>query len=221
MTAPTLIFDLDGTLADSNRDLVPALNRTIETVGLEPLSTEEVGYTVGRGIRAMLTRAFELRGAALDDPLIERLFDVYIADYSENLCVDTVLYDGVVEALEDFGRNGWLMGVCTNKFELMAVKLIEQLGVDGHFSVIAGSDTYEARKPHPIHLIKTIESAGGDPRNAIMVGDSISDIAAAKAANVPVVAVDFGYTDVPVRELDPDIVISHYDELKDAVASLR
>ena len=108
---------------------------------------------------------------------------------------------------------GYIFAICTNKPEGMARSLIERLGLSDLFGAICGGDTFDFRKPDPRHLIETIERAGGDPSRALMVGDSRTDIDTAKAAGIPVVAVDFGYTDRHVREFEPSIVISHYDEL--------
>jgi phosphoglycolate phosphatase len=131
-----------------------------------------------------------------------------------------VLFEGAEEALDHFAAQGWLLGVCTNKPEKLAVKLLDELGVLTRFAAVTGGDTYPYRKPDPRHLTGTIELAGADPLRAIMVGDSRTDIDTARQAGIPVVAVDFGYTDIPVQELSPDRVISHFDRLREAVESL-
>ena len=116
---------------------------------------------------------------------------------------------------------GWRLAVCSNKLEGLSRGLLEKLGLIDRLAAICGGDSFAVRKPDPLHLTETIRRAGGAPENAVMVGDSASDIDAAKAASIPVVAVDFGYTPIPVTELGPDRVISHFDELWDAVAELR
>lgn len=113
----------------------------------------------------------------------------------------------------DLEREGYLLAICTNKYEANSLSLIEALGLSGHFSANCGQDTFPFRKPDPRHLTETILKAGGDPRNAIMVGDSRTDIDTAKAAGIPVIAVDFGYTDRHVREFDPSVIVSHFDEI--------
>ena len=119
----------------------------------------------------------------------------------------------MLEAIARARRAGYIFAICTNKPEGMAVSLIERLGLSHLFGAICGADTFAFRKPDPRHLTETIARAGGDPARALMVGDSRTDIDTAKAAGIPVVAVDFGYTDRHVREFEPSKVISHYDEL--------
>ena len=168
----------------------------------------------------MIERAYTFHGITPSRELIERLFADFLVDYEVNLAVDTVLFDGVERALQRFQDNGWRLAVCTNKFEGLARKLIEALGQSDRFAAITGGDTFDYRKPDPRHLTGTIELAGGDATRTIMVGDSITDVRTAKAADIPVIAVDFGYTDIPPTELGADRLISHYDELWDAANTL-
>ena len=218
--SPTLVLDLDGTLADTNRDLVPVLNRVIGAEGLAPVAFADVGHIVGLGARKMIERAYEFRAVPLGNAKLDQLFDAFIADYEQNLAVNTVLYDGVEAALERFAQAGWILAICTNKHEAMARKLVAELGVADYFAAIAGGNTFPVRKPDPLHLTGTVEQAGGNVARAVMVGDSITDISAARAASIPVVAVDFGYSERPVRDYSPDHVISHYDQLWDAVGRI-
>lgn len=213
MARPIVVIDLDGTLADTNRDLIPVLNRTIATQGLAPLAFSDVGHIVGHGAKAMLVRAFQFRGVQIDEALLELLFARFLEDYWENISVSTVLFDGVTEALDRLAADGFLLSICTNKTHRMAEKLLRELGVRHRFASVTGGDSYAFRKPDPRHLFETIALAGGDPARAVMVGDSRTDIDTAKAAGIPVVAVDFGYSDVPVALLSPDAVISHYRDL--------
>ncbi|MCB1450245.1 MAG: HAD-IA family hydrolase [Nitratireductor sp.] len=219
-TRPTLVLDLDGTLADTNRDLVPVLNRVIGAEGLQPVAFADIGHIVGLGAKKMIERAYEFRGVPLGNAKLDQLFDAFLSDYEQNMAVNTVLYDGVEGALERFANAGWQLAICTNKQEAMARKLVAELGVADYFAAIAGGNTFPVRKPDPRHLTGTVEQAGGNPARTVMVGDSITDISAARAASIPVVAVDFGYSDKPIREYSPDHVISHYDELWETVARI-
>ena len=219
-TRPTLVLDLDGTLADTNRDLVPVLNRVIGAEGLQPVAFADIGHIVGLGAKKMIERAYEFRGVPLGNAKLDQLFDAFLSDYEQNMAVNTVLYDGVEGALERFANAGWQLAICTNKQEAMARKLVAELGVADYFAAIAGGNTFPVRKPDPRHLTGTVEQAGGNPARTVMVGDSITDISAARAASIPVVAVDFGYSDKPIREYSPDHVISHYDELWETVAGI-
>lgn len=219
-TRPTLVLDLDGTLADTNRDLVPVLNRVIGAEGLQPVAFADIGHIVGLGAKKMIERAYEFRGVPLGNAKLDQLFDAFLSDYEQNMAVNTVLYDGVEGALERFANAGWQLAICTNKQEAMARKLVAELGVADYFAAIAGGNTFPVRKPDPLHLTGTVEQAGGNVARAVMVGDSITDISAARAASIPVVAVDFGYSERPVRDYSPDHVISHYDQLWDAVGRI-
>ena len=129
-------------------------------------------------------------------------------------------FPGAVEALDRFRDAGWRLAVCTNKFERLSRSLLEQLALAERFAVIAGQDTFAHRKPDPRHLSETIAAAGGDQRCSVMVGDSDVDVRTARAAGVPIVAVGFGYSPLPVRELGADIVIDRFDELFDAAVGL-
>ena len=217
---PLLVLDLDGTLADTNRDLIPVLNRVTQTVGLPPIEMRDVGHVVGHGARAMIEKAFAFHGQPLDTASLDRLFDIFLEDYSANIARNTVLFDGVCQSLDRFAGDGWRLAVCTNKQESLAVKLIAELGQLRRFSAITGGDTFAFRKPDPRHLTETVTMAGGQPERTVMVGDSVTDIRTAQGAAIPVVAVDFGYSDVPVSELGPDRIISHYDELWEAASAL-
>ena len=212
-TAPTMVFDLDGTLVDSIRDLVPALNRTIAREGLPPVAIEHIHPIVSHGSRGMIKEAFRLHNAPLSDDLNDQLFIHFMRSYEEYIADHTVFFDGCIEALTTLADDGWKLAVCTNKYGKLGRKLLDELGELHRFSTITGGDTFDFRKPDPRHLLETIKLANGDPRNAIMVGDSISDIDAAKNAGIPVIAVDFGYTDIPVEKLNPDAVISHFNQL--------
>lgn len=220
MPAPLLVFDLDGTLADTAGDLVASLNFILAREGLAPVALEEARHMVGMGARSLIRQGFARNGRDLADDRLETLFVDYLARYEAHIAVHTRLFPGVIESLDRFSSAGWDFAVCTNKIEAPSVKLLAALGVERRFRAICGQDTFAWSKPDARALLSTIAKAGGAPEAAIMVGDSRTDIATAKNAGIPVVAVDFGYTDTPVRELSPDVVISHFDALWDAVARL-
>ena len=217
---PTIIFDLDGTLADTIRDLVPSLNRTIATCGLPPVRAQEVGHVSGKGIKPMIQLAFDRNKRSLAPVLLDELFDYYMDDYAKNIAVNTVLFPGAHESIEVFSSKGWLLGVCTNKPIELADDLLRQLGVDENFASVTGGDSFDFRKPDPRHLIHTIEMAGGKPSMALMVGDSQNDILTAQNAGIPSVAVDFGYSEHPVASYGPHRVISSFDILYETAAEL-
>ena len=218
--SPVLVLDLDGTLVDSSADLVAALNQAIATQGLSPLSTKLVAETVGKGARAMISKAFKFHNQTLDDNTLDHLMTVFVDAYQLNIANFTRPYPGARKALDDFQRLGWQLAVCTNKPERLARKLLEELELEHRFSAICGSDTFEVRKPHGGHVLKTIAAADGDVSRSLMVGDTPFDIDAAKNAGIPSVAVDFGYHDNPVTSLGADRMISHFDELLEVAQSL-
>jgi phosphoglycolate phosphatase len=215
---PIMVFDLDGTLIDTAPDLIASLNHALREEGVEAVDRVLVGAHVGMGGRAMIERVFALSQRRIDPDAMERHHQAFIDHYSAGIPGVSRPYPGVLEAIERASEAGFSFAICTNKPEGMAVSLIGRLGLDHLFGAICGADTFAFRKPDPRHLLETIERAGSDPERALMIGDSRTDIDTAKAAGIPVVAVDFGYTDRHVREFEPSAVISHYDELTVALA---
>jgi phosphoglycolate phosphatase len=219
--APILVFDLDGTLADTAGDLINCLNVLLARDGHEDLPVSAARTMVGAGARALIQRGFAARGAEVAPPRLELLVKEFLSHYEDHIADETKLFPGTEAAMERFAEAGFRLAVCTNKPEHLAKLLLSRLGVGDRFAAICGRETFPVSKPDPGALLLTIEAARGDPRRAVMVGDSKTDIDTAKNARVPVVAVDFGYTDAPVTEFSPDRVISHFDDLWEAVASLR
>jgi phosphoglycolate phosphatase len=217
---PIIVFDLDGTLAETAPDIIATLNIILVQEGLSPVGTEKARDLVGAGARALIERGFKLHGASLTPEHLEILFQRFLMIYADRVADESYLYPGVVDALGQLEDAGFVLAVCTNKPERHSRLLIEALGITSRFAAICGRDTFPVFKPDPAHLLLTIQAAGGDPARAVMVGDSRTDINTAKAAGVPVIAVPFGYTDVPIETLDPDIVIEHFDGLRAAVSKL-
>jgi phosphoglycolate phosphatase len=217
---PLLVFDLDGTLADTAADLVSTLNALLIREGLAAIPFQDARAMVGAGAKALLQRGLKANDVDVNEARLDQLFADFLAHYEEHIADETVLYPGVTAALERFAAAGWSFAICTNKIEAPSVLLLTALGLAGRFKAICGKDTFSVSKPEGDALLKTIAKAGGDPRRAIMVGDSKTDIETAKNAGIPVVAVNFGYTDLPVETFEPDRVIAHFDELWDAVESL-
>lgn len=220
MGAPILVFDLDGTLADTAGDLIGTLGVLLARDGHAPLPAAAARSLVGAGARALIERGYAASGAMLAPERVEVLFHLFLAQYRERIAQETRLFPGAEAALARFSSAGYKLAVCTNKPEELSVLLLERLGVARLFAAICGRDSFPFHKPDPRALTETILRAGGEPARAIMVGDSQTDIDTAKAAGVPVVAVDFGYTQTHVAAFGPDRVISHFDELWEAVTSL-
>lgn len=213
MADPIVVFDLDGTLVDTAADLVTSLNHTIAARKLAPVGLEDITFLVGHGARAMIERAFILRGATLAPDELPGLLDRFIAHYAAHMPGESRPYPGVVAALERLSAAGFALAVCTNKLESLALPLIERLDLARHFRAISGGDSFSVRKPDPRHITETILRAGGALDRALMVGDSVNDILAARNAGLPSIAVPFGYSDQPVASLGADLVIDGYDSL--------
>ncbi|MHA1524337.1 MAG: HAD-IA family hydrolase, partial [Alphaproteobacteria bacterium] len=154
------------------------------------------------------------------DAELAAMFEEFLVHYTANIADHSVPYPGVVNVLETYRATGVAMAVCTNKHEAASRLLLDKLGLTDFFAAILGGDTLEVRKPDPRHLLETVARAGGSAPTAVMVGDSATDVNAARAANIPVVGVSFGYTEIPMVELKPDRLIDHFDELDAAIGSL-
>lgn len=217
----TLVFDLDGTLVDTAPDLVAATNHVLEHAGLPPVDAQSLRQYIGHGARYMIETATQSAEPKLGPEDHDRLLQRFLDYYGANIAVGSAPFEGAVEALERLQDAGAKLAVCTNKMEGMSRLLLDTLDLTRFFKAIAGRDTLGQSKPHPEHLLGTIRMAGGDPTRAVMIGDSKVDIATAKAAHVPVIAVSFGYTDEPLDQFDPDVMIDHYRELEPAIAALR
>lgn len=221
MNGLTIVFDLDGTLVDTAPDLVGATNHVLANLGAEPLPDTLLRPWISYGARRMVVEALGIRQLSQSDADIDRQIERFLAYYTENISRESRPFPGTLRALDQLADLGATLAVCTNKRESLSRLLLDQLNMTGRFKAIAGRDTFPVCKPDPGHLTGAIALAAGDTRRAVMIGDSGIDIATAKAAGVPVVAVSFGYTERHVREFDPDMVIDHYDELVQAIARVR
>ena len=218
--AITLVFDLDGTLADTAPDLMAALNFVLEREGVAPLPVAAARRLLGAGGRALIQRGFAESGREIDAATLERLFVDFLAHYNAHIADGTTLFPGVVPCLDRCAAAGWRLAVCTNKMEHSTKLLLGKLGVLDRFAFVCGQDTFGIGKPDARPFVETVRGAGGALESAVMVGDSRIDIATARAAGAPVICVDFGYTDVPVAELGPDRVVSHFEAVFAAAAEL-
>jgi len=216
----TVVFDLDGTLVDTAPDLINALNFVLDREGLPPVPLHSARNMIGAGARKLIERGLELEGRAASPPDITRLTEDFIAYYAEHIADVSRPFDGLENALDDLGRRGYRFAVCTNKLEWLSKLLLDRLELSSRFSAICGADTFGVSKPDPAILHQTVARAGGHISCAIMVGDAGTDVGAARGAGIPVIGVEFGYTEVPIVELKPDRLISHMRDLPGAVESL-
>jgi len=220
MKGLTVVFDLDGTLVDTAPDLTATLNHVLDQIGHGPVTVDDVRPVVAYGGRRMLKNILETAGDDASEARLDELLKVYLAHYRVHLADASRPYEGVLQCLDWLTAQGARLGVCTNKYEDLTFTLLDQLDLERRFHAICGVDTFEVRKPHPDHLTRTIEMAGGKADYAIMIGDTETDIATAKAAGIPVIAVTFGYSDTHVECFEPDAMIGHYRELPDRIAEL-
>ena len=220
MAALTVVFDLDGTLVDTAPDLIETLNVVFTRDGLPPVEYAAARDMIGGGARRMIESGLKLKGRRLADSVVDRMFAEVIAHYAAHIADRSRPFPGLDAALGRLAERGCRFAVCNNKLEGLSRLLLEELGLTPRFAAICGQDTFGIQKPDPEILRRTIQAAGGAPRRAVMVGDSGTDIATARAAGVPIVAVDFGYSETPIGNLRPDRLISHFNQLVDAVFAL-
>jgi phosphoglycolate phosphatase len=216
----TIVFDLDGTLVDTAPDLVDTLNHTLAQRGLSVVPFETARPLIGGGARGMIENALATEGRECAPADVDRLYEAFVAYYAEHIADRSRAFPHLETALDRLTGQGYRLAVCTNKLEWLSKRLLEALHLTQRFAAICGQDTFGVQKPDPKVFRLTVERAGGEPKQAIMVGDSATDIRTARAAGVPVIAVDFGYTDVPIASLHPDRVIGSFTELPAAIDDL-
>ena len=219
-STPLIVFDLDGTLVDTAPDLIDTLNIVLAGEGLPPVPYATARNAIGGGARRMIERALQAEGRQVPMPELDRLLAHFLEHYAAHIVDRSRPFPHAVAALDRLAGCGYRLAVCTNKRENLSVKLLDALGLSARFAAICGQDTFGVQKPDPAILHGTIKRAGGSAECAIMVGDSATDIETARSAKIPVVAVDFGYTEIPVMRLNPDRIVSSYAALPAAVFDL-
>src|SRR5262249_38007361 len=198
MGAPTVVFDLDGTLVDSAPDLVATLNTVFAQEGLPPVPYHTARNLVGGGARSLIERSLRAEGRRLATAEIDRLVKEFIEHYASHIADRSRPFPSLEAALDELGAAGCRLAVCTNKLEWLSVRLLDALGLSKRFVAVCGADTFGLKKPNPDFLRQTIARAGGEPAYSVMVGDSPINVAAAARAAIRVMAVDDGYTESPV-----------------------
>lgn len=217
----TVVFDLDGTLADTSGDLIAAANACFRDMDagdlLDPV--KDAG-TALRGGRAMLRLGMERMGRTADDPLIDEYYEALLYHYARDIDTHTRLYDGAMDAVKTLKERGYIVAICTNKPEALARELLTRLGILDAFAVMLGADSLPVRKPDPEHLLETVRRAGGDPAQCVLVGDSDTDRNTSKAAGVPSILVTFGPSGDDMAALTPEALLERYSDLPDLVETL-
>lgn len=217
----SVIFDLDGTLADTSGDLIIAANATLAAMGLpvrlDPVADAQVAM---RGGRSMLELGFARAGRSVDAAVIEAAYPELLAHYEQEICCHSVLYPGAMEAVGALSSMGYAVGICTNKPEYLAEALLQALGVRDAFASLVGGDTLPVRKPDPAPFHESVRRAGGVLRRACLVGDTDTDHHTARAAGVPSLLVTFGPGGHAVRALGPEVLLSRFADLPEAITAL-
>lgn len=224
MTSPptigSLVFDLDGTLIDSLPDVIGAMNVLLAEESRRPITIAEGRRMVGEGAVAMVERAFAATGDAVTGDTLDTLTGRYVAHYRATPVKDTTIYPGVLAVLERFAADGIAMGVCTNKPHAMSRIVLDALGMDRFFRSVIGGDVLDVKKPDAGHVFAVLDEMEVARDGAVFVGDSPTDMAAARNAGLPSVAVAYGYSKVPADALDADVLIEDFSALPEAVTSL-
>ena len=218
----TVLFDLDGTLIDTAPDLMNAHNHVMQKFGYETKSTNEIRNLVGKGAASMIGRSLwnqarkELK--KIDDEKIKsKMVDEFIDYYGKNIAVESKLLPGVLEFLKWCKKNNISMAVCTNKTEHLAVDLLKKINVYDYFEYVAGYNTFDYCKPDPRHLTNVIEIIQGELKKSIMIGDSETDSESAKAAGLPFILVEDGYTDKTINEIYHNHLIKDFNGIEQII----
>lgn len=215
----SVMFDLDGTLADTSGDLLAAANACFRGLGLGDLLTGADAATALKGGRAMLTLGFSrVEGFGEED--IQRQYPLLLEAYAQDIDTHTRLYDGAMDAVEALKSRGYPVGICTNKPEGLAETLMTRLGVRDAFGALVGADTLPVRKPDPEHLFETVRRCGADPAMTCLVGDTNTDRMTSRNAKVPSILVTFGPSGDDMAALDPEALLESYADLPDLVDRL-
>ena len=219
----TILFDLDGTLADTAPDLMKAHNHVMNKFGYSSKSMDEIRNLVGRGAAVMIGRSIwgsarkELSKIS-DEKIKKDMTKEFIKFYENNLVVETQLLKGVENFLYWAKSNNISMGVCTNKQEHLAIELLKKINIYDFFEYVAGGNTFDFCKPDPRHITNMVEIMGGDIRKTIMIGDSENDADAAKSAGVPMILVEDGYTEKKIDQIYHNHLIKDFVGLEKIVS---
>ncbi|HCQ58873.1 MULTISPECIES: HAD-IIIA family hydrolase [Sulfitobacter] len=217
----TVVFDLDGTLADTSGDLIAAANACFRDMGEgDVLVHAEDAGTALRGGRAMLTLGMQKLGRADDAATIDRYYPMLLEAYGRDIDTHTIMYPGAMEAVAALKAAGYRVAICTNKPEALAELLLTRLGVRDAFGAMLGADSLDVRKPDPEHLFETARRAGGDPAQCVLIGDSDTDRKTAKAAGVPCVLVTFGPSGEDMAALEPEALLDDFADLPEVIERL-
>jgi phosphoglycolate phosphatase len=216
-----LLFDLDGTLADTKPDLHAAMNFVLRQNGLDEVPDEAITNMIGGGARMILQRGLEANETKWDDAKLDEATEEFVLWYDQNIDGHTKIYPNLMPILDAAKAAQIPMAVVTNKRESLSAKLLYRLGLQGYFEALVGGDTLPKRKPAPDTIELALARLGCAPQDAIMVGDSESDSEGSRAANVACICVSFGYRRVSLEELKADAIIDDYAEFAAAAKAIK
>jgi phosphoglycolate phosphatase len=216
---PALIFDLDGTLADTAPDLLGATNAVLAARGRPLLDLAHLRHMVGFGARALIGQAMEASGTPASEDQMPALVEIFLDHYRAHIADGTRLFPGVPETLAALKRRGARLGVLTNKPQELTDRLLPLLGLDGLFAAVYGAGRKPYTKPDPRIFHEVVEDCGGAP--GTMIGDSITDLNTARAAGAPCILFSYGFTPVPAAELGADLVLDEFGALPEALERLK
>ena len=215
---PALIFDLDGTLVDTAPDLLGATNAVLAAQGRAPIDPASLRHMVGFGAGSLITQAFAATGPAVTPEALPGLVAIFIAHYRDHIADFSRPFAGVEATLKTLKADGARLGVLTNKPAELTGPLLDRLGMADLFAAIYGAGRKSYTKPDPRIFHDVVADCGGGP--AVMIGDSITDLATAQAAGAPCILMSYGYTHVPARELGADRVLDDFAQLPEALKKL-
>ncbi len=207
------MFDLDGTLVDTAPDLARALGNTLDIEGLASPPAQVVRDLVGQGAQALIENAAARAGATFTAARLDELTRAFIGFYRVDIAALSRPFEGVEQTLEALAAGGAALSVCTNKRTDLSVALLEALGLAHRFAAIVGADAVERRKPHPDHFVEAVSRAGGEVSRSVMIGDSVNDVGAARAAGAPVAVMRYGYNQNRADDLGADIVLDGFADI--------
>lgn len=214
-----VVFDLDGTLVDTAPDLVAAMNHALSQENLGALELAAARDLIGAGAKALVERGLAVHGRSVTPARLDELLHAFLVHYEAHIADNSLPFEGVIETLDQLEREGWRLAVCTNKLERYSRLLLDRLALSQRFAANCGGDTFPFKKPDGRHILETAARAGG-ASTTIMVGDSRTDVDAARNAGVKVIGVSFGYTTTPMRDLKPDAVIDHFADFAAALGAV-
>jgi len=216
-----VVFDLDGTLIDTAPDLHAATNHALVLAGRETITLDQCRELIGEGLKRLIEKGLEVTGTPIEGKQLDGLVAAAFAHYAGHLTDNSKIYDGVIEVLEALTAADVPLAVCTNKPAGFSNRILAELGLAPYFQSVVGGDSFPVRKPDPAHLLGALAPFGVAAKDAIMVGDSKTDVAASRNAGVPVVVVSYGYTQIPAVDLEADAVVDSFLELPAAFSALN